>query len=262
MPGADKKDGTMTRMHAPAWVDLASPDTAASIAFYSALLGWQVAVSPDPQYGGYGTAKLGGADVAGIGGKMSPEAPTAWALYIGTDDAEALGERVTAASGTVVAPAFTVGDQGRMAVFQDPSGAFISAWQPQAMAGFVTGRPGAYGWAELNARGRDRALPFYEQVFGWTTRTSPMGEGLPPYTEFLLDGTSIAGAWEMDPALPAGTPSYWLVYFLTEDVDDTVRRALASGATEMVGAQDFPGGRFAILSDPQGAMFGLLKLRA
>jgi predicted enzyme related to lactoylglutathione lyase len=27
----------------------------------------------------------------------------------------------------------------------------------------------------------------------------------------------------------------------------------------MVGPQDFPGGRFAIMSDPQGASFGLLK---
>ncbi|MGH2468397.1 MAG: VOC family protein [Candidatus Limnocylindrales bacterium] len=252
----------MTRINTPAWVDLASPDTAASIAFYSGLLGWEVAVSPDPQYGGYGTAKLGGADVAGIGGKMSPEAPTAWALYIGTDDAAALSERVTAAGGTVVAPAFAVGDQGKMAVFQDPSGAFISAWQPQAMTGFVTDRPGAYGWAELNARGREEVLPFYEQAFGWTTRTSPMGEGAPPYTEFLLDGASIAGAWEMNPALPAAMPSYWMVYFLAEDVDLTFGQALASGATEMVGPQDFPGGRFAILSDPQGAMFGLLKVSA
>jgi len=28
----------------------------------------------------------------------------------------------------------------------------------------------------------------------------------------------------------------------------------------MVPAQDMPGGRFAIVSDPQGASFGLLKL--
>jgi predicted enzyme related to lactoylglutathione lyase len=28
----------------------------------------------------------------------------------------------------------------------------------------------------------------------------------------------------------------------------------------MMGPQDFPGGRFSILSDPQGAAFGLLSL--
>ena len=71
------------------------------------------------------------------------------------------------------------------------------------MGGFQTDAPNSFGWAELNARGIDKAIPFYTSVFGWTTRTSEMGEGQPPYTEFLLDGESIAGAWEMSPMVPA-----------------------------------------------------------
>ena len=46
----------------PAWVDLASSDAAASRDFYSKLFGWNVEVNPDPQYGGYGLAKLGGSE--------------------------------------------------------------------------------------------------------------------------------------------------------------------------------------------------------
>ena len=46
-----------------------------------------------------------------------------------------------------------VGDQGRMAVYQDPAGAFISAWQGTRMGGFQTNAPNSFGWAELNARG-------------------------------------------------------------------------------------------------------------
>ncbi len=247
-------------LNRPAWVDLASADAAASREFYSRLFGWDVQVSPDPQYGGYALAKLGGEDVAGIGPKMAAEAPTAWSLYIGTDDAEALGRRVADAGGTVVMPAFDVGDQGRMAVFQDPSGAFISAWQAGAMGAFSSGGAGRFEWGELNARGVERALPFYESVFGWTSRASEMGEGMPPYHEFLLDGESIAGAWEMNPMVPAEVPSYWTVYFSVDDVDAAFRTAKDLGATEMVAPQDFPGGRFAIVSDPQGAAFGLLRL--
>jgi predicted enzyme related to lactoylglutathione lyase len=127
------------------------------------------------------------------------------------------------------------------------------------MGGFQTDVPNSFGWAELNARGVAKAVPFYAQVFGWTTRTSEMGTGQPPYTEFLLDGESVAGAWEMNPMVPAEVPSYWQVYFTVDDVDAAHRKALAAGATEMVGPQDFPGGRFAIMSDPQGASFGLLK---
>ena len=115
----------------PIWVDLSTTDAAAARDFYSKLFGWKIEVQPDPQYGGYGMGKLGDKQVAGIGPKMSPDAPTAWSIYIGTDDADDLAKKVQAAGGKVVAPPFDVGDQGRMAAFQDPSGAVISAWQPE-----------------------------------------------------------------------------------------------------------------------------------
>jgi predicted enzyme related to lactoylglutathione lyase len=243
----------------PSWVDLSSSDPKASSEFYAKLFGWQMQVSPDPQYGGYVVAQIGGKDVAGIGPKMMPEAPTAWMVYVGTSDADALSAKVQAAGGKVIAPTMDVGDQGRMAVFQDPAGAFISAWQPKAMAGFQTDVPGAFGWAELSARGLDKALPFYAAVFGWSPRRSEMGDAERPYTEFLLGGDSIAGAMEMNPMVPAGVPSYWMVYFNVGDVDVSFRKAIDAGATEMLSPTDFPGGRFAILADPQGATFGLLK---
>jgi len=250
----------MTRLtNKPAWIDLASRDAGASRDFYSKLFGWQIEVNPDPQYGGYGRAKLEGRDVGGIGPAQDPNQQPAWSLYIGTDDIADLTRRVKSAGGAVVAEPFDVGDQGKMAVYRDPAGAFISAWQPTAMGGFQTTGPNAFGWAELNARGRDRALPFYTQVFGWTTKSSDMGPNQPPYIEFLLDGESIAGAWEMPQAIPAGTPSYWQVYFSVDDVDAAFRRAIELGAKEMFAPDDFPGGRFAIVADPEGASFGLLK---
>jgi len=251
---------TSTLVNEPAWVDLSSSDAQASRDFYSGLFGWTADVNPDPQYGGYAMAKIGDHDVAGIGPTQTPGQPTAWNVYIGTDDVESLATRVQDAGGTVVAAPFDVGDQGRMAVFQDPSGAFISAWQPTAMGGFEIGSANAYGWAELSARGLDPDITFYGQVFGWTTRTSDMGEDQPPYTEFLLDGRSIAGAMEMNPMVPAQVPSYWLVYFSVDDVDEAYGKAIAGGAQETLAPGDFPGGRFAILTDPQGAAFGLLKL--
>jgi predicted enzyme related to lactoylglutathione lyase len=246
----------------PVWVDLSSSDPAASREFYSKLFGWQIEVSPDPQYGGYAMAKVGGKDVAGIGPKQSEEAPTAWMLYIGSQDAEVTARKVPAAGGNVIAPPFDVGDQGRMAVFQDPTGAFISAWQPQRMdAIFPTNAPNTFGWGELNSRGIETAIPFYEAMFGWTAKASGMGEGAPPYTEFQLDGQSIAGGMEMNPMVPADVPSYWMVYFTVDDVDKSFKNATEAGGQEMLAPQDFPGGRFAIVSDPQGAVFGVLKMQ-
>ncbi len=244
----------------PAWVDLSSSDPAASRDYYSKLFGWQIEVTADPQYGGYALAKIGGKDVAGIGPKQSPEGPSAWMVYIGAVDAEEVANKIKAAGGTVAAPPFDVGDQGRMAVFQDPVGAFISAWQPTAMSGFQTSAPNTFGWAELNARGIEKAIPFYEKVFGWTHKTTGMGEGAPPYTEFQISGQSIAGGMEMNPMVPAEVPSFWMVYFNVDDVDQSFKKAVDGGGREMMAPMDFPGGRFAILSDPQGAAFGVLKM--
>ena len=74
-----------------------------------------------------------------------------------------------------------------------------------------------------------------------------------------VQGESIAGALEMMPNIPAEVPSYWSVYFKVDDVDATFKKGIGLGATEMVAPQDYPGGRFAILSDPQGAMFALYQ---
>jgi len=201
-------------------------DPAAARDYYGKLFGWETEGEPDPQYGGYGMARIGGKDVAGIGGLQDPNAPSAWMAYIGTDDAEAVAKKVEAAGGKVVAPPFDVGDAGRMAVFQDPVGAYISVWQPNTMAGAgVMNEAGSYAWAELNARGVDKAKRFYTTVFGWGEKVSPMGEGMPPYTEFQQDGKSIAGAMEMVAMVPAEVPSHWMIYFAVDDVDQAAQKA-------------------------------------
>jgi len=252
---ANMADGT----NRPGWVDLSSADAAASREFYGALFGWDIEVNPDPQYGGYALARIGGNDVAGIGPKMDPNAPTAWNLYIDTDDIDGLAGTVAAAGGTVVMAPFDVGDQGRMAVFQDPTGAFISGWQAARMRPFEMGKENEFGWPELSAHNVAAAIEFYPKVFGWTTRTSDAGGA--GYTEFLNGTESIAGAQEMPAGMPVGVPSFWLTYFYVADVDATATRANELGGSTMSPPMDFPGGRFAIVTDPQGASFGLLKMR-
>jgi predicted enzyme related to lactoylglutathione lyase len=252
-------DAAVATVNKPAWVDLASKDAAGSRAFYGTVFGWQVDVNPDPQYGGYGLARIAGKDVAGIGPTQAPEQPTVWSVYIGTDDVEDLARRVQAAGGTVIAPPFDVGDQGRMAVFQDPSGAFISAWQATRMSGFQTHGSNTFSWAELNSRGLDRAKPFYHEVFGWTAKPMDAPDGTPPYTEFQVGGHSVAGGMDMPPMVPEHIPSYWLVYFGVDDIDRAHQAALDAGATSLLAPEAYPGGKYAVLTDPQGAAFGLLE---
>jgi len=247
-------------VNAPVWIDLSSTDPTGARDYYSKLFGWKAEPEKDPKAGGYAIARLEGKDIAGIGGTQDPNAPSAWMVYIGTRDATATAKKIEAAGGKVIALPFDVMDVGRMAVFQDPTGAFISVWQPLTMGGFgVQRKAGAFSWAELNARGIDSAKQFYKKAFGWGEKNTPMGEGQSDYTEFKLGDESIAGGMEMNPMVPKEVPSYWLIYFGVTDVDESFDKAVQLGGKEMVSPQDFPGGRFAILSDPQGAMFGLMS---
>lgn len=249
--------------NAPAWIDLSSSDAAKSRDYYSKLFGWKIELTENPQAGGYALAKIGGKNVAGIGPHQDPnsKAPTVWSVYIGTRNASEVAKKVKEAGGNVVVEPFEVLKSGRMAVFQDPSGAFISVWEPNEMRGAdVMYAPNSFGWAELNARGIEKAKPFYAKVFGWSEKTSDVGEGNPPYTEFKQQGESILGAMEMNPMVPAEVPSYWLLYFTVDDVDKVHKKAIDLGGKEMLEPQDFPGGRFSIVSDPQGAAFGFMKM--
>jgi uncharacterized protein len=248
--------------HKPVWTDLAATDPKAAAKFYSAVFGWKVEVSPDPQYGGYATAKAGGKDVAGITPKQMEQQPSAWTVYIGTANAAETAKKAEAAGAKIIAPVMEVGEQGHMAIIQDPSGAYLGLWQAGKMHGSQSTGANSMGWAELNARGFNKAEPFYKKLFGWGEKKSPMGEGQPEYTEFQLGGTSIAGGTEMNEMVPAQVPSYWLVYFNVDSVDKAFDKVLAEGGKEMLSPMDMPGGRFAIVSDPEGAAFGLLKMEA
>jgi predicted enzyme related to lactoylglutathione lyase len=250
----------MGTVHRPVWVDNSSRDPAATKSFYGRLFGWTMVTNEDPAYGGYTIAQLDGKDAAGFGGQQDPNMPASvWNVYIGTRDAAADAAAVTAAGGTVIVPPFAVGEMGTMGFVRDPSGAVIGLWQSARMKGFEAHGANAFSWAELNARGVDTAIPFHESVFGWTHRTSDMGNGS-FYTEFLDGEDSLAGAQEMPPQLPPMVPSFWLAYFHVEDVAAAHGRALAAGGRSMVPAMDFPGGTFAIVADPQGGVFGLLRM--
>lgn len=244
----------------PVWADLATSNVEGAKSFYGKLLGWEAYTIPDPEAGGYVMFQRNGKQAAAVGPLMSQGQPTSWSVYFGTDDADATAKKVQQAGGKVVAPPFDILKSGRMAAFQDPSGAYFSVWQPREHRGFeVSQEPNSFAWAELNTRGLESTKPFYQKVFGWGIKSSPMGEGQPPYTEWQVDGKSIAGGME-NTTMPASIPPHWLVYFGMSDPDATAKKASELGGKVNLPPMDFPGGRFAVLSDPQGAAFGILRM--
>ncbi|GGJ95208.1 putative glyoxylase CFP32 [Pilimelia anulata] len=240
----------------PIWADLGTSDPAASREFYTNLFGWTAEADPDPQFGGYTTLLKDGKRVAALGPLNSPEQPVVWSTYFGSDDLDGTGKAVEAAGGSVVVPPMAIRDLGRMAFFADPSGAVFGAWEPGTHTGFeLTEADGSYCWTELSTTDPAGARAFYPAVFGWATHDNPMAGG-GTYTEFKAGGKSLAGLMDGPDGPPA--PPHWLVHFAVVDVDGATGRAQGLGAATIVPPTDFPGGRFSILADPQGAAFALV----
>jgi predicted enzyme related to lactoylglutathione lyase len=252
---------TMHKPGAPSWVDLASPDLAATKAFYTELFGWTAHTAPEPEAGGYTIFNLDGVPAAAAGPQFNEGQPPAWTWYAAAPDADETARKVEAAGGKVLMAPFDVLDAGRMAVFLDTSGTPFSIWQAGTMPGAgVVDEPGAHSWTELMTRDPDAAIEFYGRVLGWTAKTNANPDM--PYTEFQLDGKSVAGMMPMiGDAWPADLPDHWMVYFGVADCDAAAERIKALGGSVSVPPTDVPGtGRFAVAGDPTGAFFSIIAM--
>jgi uncharacterized protein len=246
----------------PCWVDLGTPDIDKAVDFYAEVLGWEVPPSENPEEtGGYRIGEVGGKPAAGMMPLMQEGQPSAWTTYISTDDADATAAKVRDAGGQVVVEPMDVMDLGRMAAFTDPTGAFFGVWQAASFQGAgIVGESGAVVWNELNTRDPDRAKEFYGQVFGWETRPFE-SEGGPPYLTVHVGGEERGVAGIMDTrAFSQDAPPHWMVYFAVDDVDDVAERAKERGGAIAQEPMDVPDvGRIAVLHDPTGAHFAVLK---
>jgi len=118
---------------------------------------------------------------------------------------------------------------------------------------------GRFVWHELMTTDTKAAERFYTTVIGWTTQAWPQN---PSYTMFLTGERPMAGLMDLpEDARAMGTPPNWLIYIGSPDVDATVHTAVSLGGSILVPPKDIPNvGRFAVLRDPQGAVFAVLTM--
>lgn len=243
----------------PRWVDLGTSDLDASLAFYCGLFGWEADRMPMETAGGYTILEHDGRSVAGAGPLMMEAQPTAWTTYVYVDDLDATAGQVSLAGGTILVQPMDVLDVGRMAVFMDAEGAVFAGWQPGTNQGAeLFDEPGSLCWNELASRDIEKSKRFYAEVFGWTAKTEPFGPT--SYSEFYAGEAAVAGMREIGPADPPHVPPHWLAYFAVADCDATVARARELGATVSGEPMTIPAGRFAVLGDPQGAVFAVIAM--
>ncbi|MGW7549987.1 VOC family protein [Streptomyces rimosus] len=249
---------------APNWLDLGSPDTEASIAFYSAVLGWDHQ-SAGPQAGGYGFFLYDGKVVAGLGPLAEDGASPSWTVYFHSPDADATARAVQDAGGSVRVNPADVFTYGRMAAFTDPTGADFAIWQPGDTNGLeLVAAPHTLCRVELYTTDAPAAKAFYRTVFAWESTDLEMGPGL-TYTVLYPSGTgqdaAHGGLMQLPQAnLDAGATSEWHPYFEVRDCESTVAQAGEAGAIVLIPPMDVPGmGRMAMFLDPHGAAFAIIN---
>jgi uncharacterized protein len=246
------------------WPELATTDQKGAVAFYRALFGWDLNEQPLGPTETYSMFQLRGKEV-GAAYTMRPEekqtgAPPHWNSYVTVKNVEEAVKKAEGLGAKVFAPPFDVMDAGRMAVLQDPTGAVFQVWTPNKSIGArILNEPGALCWTELTTTDTKAAEKFYTQMFDWTPKHSTSAAPM-EYTEFSVGGTPSVGMMPKPAQMPAHIPSYWMPYFQVTSVDASASKAKELGGSVMVGPTDIPPtGRFAILNDPQGAMFAVFE---
>lgn len=237
----------------PSWSDVGVADVPAAARFYAELFGWQTEDMGE-QFGHYTMCHKAGRPVAAVS-PTTPGVPAHWTTYIDVEDAAATAERAQAAGGKVVAGPMEVPGAGHLVILEDTTGAVVGAWQPTGHPGAgLVNEAGAPSWNELSTSDLAAARAFYGAVFGWGWK------GDDAYDEARVGDRSIAGAMPRPEGMPAEAPDGWLVYFGTDDVDAGTADAQRLGATLVSGPMAIPGtGRFAVLADPEGAVFALFQ---
>jgi predicted enzyme related to lactoylglutathione lyase len=239
------------------WAELATSDAAGAKSFYTKLFGWTYEDSTQGPDMVYTRLQKGGKDVGGLYA-MRPDQkgmPPNWSAYFTVKSADESAKRASEAGGKILMGPFDVMEHGRMAVIHDPQGAFFSLWEPRKHIGVeISGEPGTPCWAELETTDTAGAEKFYTAVFPWTAKKG--GD----YTEWQLDGRGIGGMMQIPPEW-GPVPPHWMVYFEVTDSDAVAAKVTELGGGVRVAPTDIPDvGRFAVLHDPQGASFAVVKL--
>jgi hypothetical protein len=252
--------------HAPGtfcWPEITAVDQNEAKKFYSTLFGWTYNDTPmGPDAGVYTIFQKDGKDCAALTQMSQPMrgqgVPPHWGSYVAVADVDESTKKAVTLGATAMMEPFDVMQSGRMSVLRDPAGAVISLWQGRDTIGVqILDEPGALAWTELLTTDTDKALAFYSKLFNW--KIAEMTMGPMTYTIFKRPDGAQAGGMMAAPA-EMQMPSNWLSYIQVENCDATVAKAKELGGKVFVEPNDVPAvGRFAVLADSQGAMFGVYQ---
>ncbi|MEZ5977793.1 MAG: VOC family protein [Planctomycetota bacterium] len=242
------------------WHDYVSPATAKGSAYYGELLGWKTWDMPlgDTTYT---FLKANDDDQSTFGGLEEADggARSRWRSYVAVEDLDAMVARTAELGGKVVQPPREIPGIGRHALVADPTGAVLALYQGNeprpAREGMTEAMP---CWMELLSQDAKGSVAFLTALLGWTTRTKQV-DGGHDYTMLMQGDLGVGGVMQ---APTKEIPSHWYPFFMTGDLAAAHERATRLGGTSCMPPTEIGDGMgsFAIVNDPNGAVFGLYAM--
>ncbi len=122
----------------------------------------------------------------------------------------------------------------------------------------MANKHGDFVWYELITSEPEAAQEFYNAIVGWSFTGSGKNKD---YREFSINNTMVGGLLPLTPEMQAnGARPCWMGYIAVNDVEESAASIEKAGGAIHMAPQDIPGvGRFALVADPQGVMFYIIK---
>lgn len=122
-------------------------------------------------------------------------------------------------------------------------------------------RHGTPIWYELMSKDPPAARRFYEAVVGWQIDESPAAGSTMDYRMIRAGDGFVGGVFTLSEDMcRQGASPCWMMYVGVDDVDACVGSITAAGGHVLMPAFDIPQvGRIAMVSDPQGAPFYVMR---
>ena len=130
----------------------------------------------------------------------------------------------------------------------------LSALVPAAATGLIAD----VVIADANSRDATACKKFYGAVFAWTALDQAFGPMT--YTIFKKGDLQTAGMLQMT-AEWGDMKSHWMPYISVDDCDAMAGKITENGGKVCVPPTDISVGRFAVVEDPGGAYFSIIKLK-
>jgi predicted enzyme related to lactoylglutathione lyase len=120
--------------------------------------------------------------------------------------------------------------------------------------------PGVPCWVDTSHPDPEKALPFYEGLFGWEFEDVMPGGSDVPYFIGRIRGGDVAAV----ASVPEGAPpmALWNTYIWVDSADETAAKARDAGGAVLAEPFDvMDSGRMAVLADPEGAVFNVWQAK-